>query len=423
MKLRLVAAAIFTFLLLTLIFWVTGTNFANFSTNYLLQIGLLFAALGLALLFLQFVFVSRIKFIEVGIGLDRMLRWHRFLGRTGLVFVTLHAILIFFYRLVNFGELYPTGFILIGVFVLIGFMVTAALASLYKVIGLAYETWRNIHLFNYILFPLVLIHVFYHASPGSALYYLWIILALLYMAVIVCRLASINSIKRKPYDVVEVKKEAKDIWSLVFEGKKIDFQPGQFMFIQLLRDGRLSSAHPFTISTSPTRGNLSITPKVLGDFTMTIKDTRVGDKAFIDAPYGVFSFLKYKHEELVFVAGGIGITPFISMLRYIYDQQLAKKVTLFWSNRDESNLCFREELAQMEKDLEDFRTVLVMSDQPDWQGEKGHLNGEMINGHLGNLDQKSFFICGPPSMTASIVVELQELEVSTANIHSEIFQL
>lgn len=423
MKARLVSLAITGILLLTFILWAAGTDFSTFEYNFLRQISLLFASLGLVMIFIQFVLVSRIKRIETGLGLDRMLRWHRFFGRAGLVLLTGHAVLIAAYRITAFGELFPTTFIWVGVLALIGFMITAALASTYRIIGLAYEIWRNIHLLNYLLFPLVLIHVFYHTAEGSPLYYLWILLALSYAGLVIYRLYRIITIRMNPYEVVDVRQEAKDIWTLEFSGRKIDYLPGQFMFVQLLRSGKLSSAHPFTISNSPTRENLSITPKKLGDFTLSIKDTRVGDKAFIDAPYGVFSFLNYQHEELVFIAGGIGITPFISMLRYISDQMPAQKVTLFWTNQNEDLLCFRDELEKMERELSAFRTILVMSDQPNWEGEKGHLSGAMLQGYLESLDGKDFFICGPPDMTAEMIFELKELRVPPSKIHSEIFRL
>ncbi len=423
MKARKVSLAITGLLLLTFIFWAAGTDFSTFAYNYFRQISLLLAASGLVMIFIQFVLSSRIKRLETGLGLDRMLRWHRFFGRAGLGCLTGHVVLIATYRITVFGELFPTTFIWIGLLALIGFMITAALASTHRTIGLAYETWRNIHLFNYLLFPLVLIHVFYHTVDGSALYYLWVVLALAYVGIVAYRLYRIVMIRINPFEVVEVRQEAKDIWTLEFSGKKIDFLPGQFMFVQLLRKGKLSSAHPFTISNSPTREQLSITPKKLGDFTLSIKDTRVGDKAFIDAPYGVFSYLNYRHEELVFIAGGIGITPFISMLRYISDKMPEQKVILFWANRNENMLCFREELKQMEDELASFRAILIMTDQPDWEGEKGHLNGAMIQGYLESLDNKDFFVCGPPDMTADIIFELKELQVPPARIHSELFRL
>jgi predicted ferric reductase len=423
MKTRLVLLAIGALLLITVIFWTAVTTFGPFNPIYLRSFGLLFAAIGLVLIFLQFVFVSRIKIIEAGFGLDRMLRWHRFFGRAGLVFVSMHAVMIALYRFIVFGELFPNTFIWVGLIALLGFMTTAALASLHKKIGIVYETWRCIHLVNYLLFPFVLIHVFYHTLPGSLLYYLWLVLALLYATVIVYRLIRIIAIKNSPYEVVEVKQEAEEIWSLFFEGKKVGFRPGQFLFVQLLRNDRLSSAHPFTISNSPTREHLSITPKEIGDFTKTIKETRVGDRAFIDAPYGVFSFLNYNHEELIFIAGGIGITPFMSMLRYIYDQKLDLQVTLFWVNRSENSLCFRDELEQFQQEMPGFRAIMIMTKQPDWTGEKGRLNAELIREYLGNLDHKDFFVCGPAEMNKQIIAELKQMKVPSSKIHSELFEL
>lgn len=423
MKARLVLSVIFSVILITIIMWAMDVDFDAFAPFYLRYIGLLLAAVGLVFLFFQFVFVSRIKFIETGFGLDQMLRWHRLFGRLGLVSVFMHALLIIYYRLSVFGDTFFDLYILVGLLALVGFITTGALASQYRRIGLAYETWRNIHLVNYLLFPFVLIHVFYHTPPSSPLYYLWMLLGLLFPLLIIYRLVRIITIKRNPYEVVEVKQESEKIWSLYFKGKGLNYMPGQFLFVQLLRNGNLSSSHPFTISNSPTRRDLSITPKVLGDFTLSIKDTKVGDRAYIDAPYGVFSFLNYPRRELVFIAGGIGITPFISMLRYIYDQNLDQKVTLFWVNRSENNLCFTDELKKMEADLEGFRTVLVMSDQPGWVGEKGRLNGQYIRESLGSLEEKEFFICGPPAMSDDLNRELQELGVPHSKIHRELFEL
>jgi len=424
MKARLVLSVISLLLLLiTVVFFTAASPVRMDFPIYLRTFGLLFAAVGIVMIFLQFVFVSRIKIIEIGIGLDRMLRWHRIMGRTGLALVTLHAVMIAFYRITVFGELFPNTFIWVGLIALIGFMITAALASLYKKIAIAYETWRNIHLLNYLLFPFVLIHVFYHTLPGSLLCYLYLVLAVLFAAVIVYRLISIRYIKNNPYEVVKVSQEAEDIWSLYFKGKKIQYRPGQFMFIQLLRNGRLSSPHPFTISNSPTREHLSITPKDLGDFTSTIKETRVGDKAYIDAPYGVFSFLNYDQKELVFIAGGIGITPFMSMLRYIYDLRLDLKVTLFWVNGSEMNLCFREELKQIQEALPHLRVVLVMTRQDDWEGEKGRLDADIIEKHLDTLEHKDFFVCGPVEMNRAVIALLKKMNVPSSRIHSELFSL
>ncbi len=403
--------------------WLFRVDFGQFGTFYLRDISLLLAPLGLACILLQFILVSRIKWLEKGFGLDRMFRWHRFFGRAGLIMVTLHAVLIIAFRLQQFGETFFDLFILVGILALLGFMVTAGLASTYKKIGLAYEIWRSIHLANYVLFPVVMIHALYHASPGSIIYWYLVILGIIFFAVGLYRLSRIAAVRRSPYEVVEVRKEAEDIWSLFFKGPRLDYKPGQFMFVQLLREGKLSSPHPFTISASPTAEYLSITPKILGDFTATIKDTRIGDRAFIDAPYGVFSFLNYDQGEPVFIAGGIGITPFMSMLRYMLDREMKQRVHLFWANRNEHNLCFQEEMEMMKRKMPGLQIIPVMSNQPDWPGEKGHIKGPMILQYIETLENKEFFICGPPPMSKAVINELKQINVSPAVIHSELFEL
>lgn len=80
-------------------------------------------------------------------------------------------------------------------------------------------------------------------------------------------------------------------------------------------------------------------------------------------------------------------------------------------------------MEQLEKEMTGFKAVTVMTDQPDWQGEKGRLNAAMLQEHLGSLEKKDFFICGPPAMTDALIFELKELQVSTEKIHSELFQL
>ena len=424
MKVRLVAIFAAVLIFLSVISWSAGSNELFNGPLGLRNLGLLFASIGMVLVFLQFLFSSRLRIIESGFGLDRMFHWHRFFGRIGLGLLFLHFLFIVLYRILVFGELLLTPFILVGILALAGLTVTAGLASTYKRLGIGYEIWRNIHLTNYFLFPFLLIHVFYHTVAGSPLYYLWLFLTLLFILLAGYRISRIVAIRKNPYKVVDLKQEADDIWSLYFSGGKIEFKPGQFMFVQLMRNGRVSSPHPFTISNSPTRENLSITPKELGDFTSTIKDTKPGDLAFIDAPYGVFTFLNDDDSlELVFIAGGIGITPFISMLRYMYDLGLERKVLLFWSVRDEKNLCFLDELAEMQEKMPGFSYYPVLSAAPGQPGMSGRLTGEMISGKLDGLHGKSFYICGPPGMTRSMIVDLKRLGVHASMIKSELFQL
>jgi ferredoxin-NADP reductase len=140
-------------------------------------------------------------------------------------------------------------------------------------------------------------------------------------------------------------------------------------------------------------------------------------------PYGTFSFLYHDAESLVFIAGGIGITPFISMLRYIYDRRLEKRVMLIWSNKTEKDIVFRDELEKMASDMPCFKVVHVMSRQDEWPGEKGRIDAEKLEKHVGSFHIGQFFICGPPPMMRAMKRTLSDLGVPKGRIHTERFAL
>lgn len=399
--------------------WLMSALLGGNSPVSLRQFNRLFASLGFWFFFLQFVLSSRLRLIESGFGLNKMIHYHRLLGRLALIFLLLHPLLLFMHE----GSLFlGTPFRLAGLTVLLFLVLTAFVASFYKKLKLPYELWLNIHKVNYILFPVALIHVFGNALPGSLLYYLWVVLSLLFALLLVEKVMREINIRKNPYEVVWVQQESKDIWSLYFRGKKIAYQPGQFMYLRLLREGKLSSSHPFTISSSPTWELLTVTPKELGDFTATIKDTKVGDLALIDAPYGVFSFLNHDCDRLAFIAGGIGITPFMSMLRYIYDRKIQKQVTVIWGNKDEEALCFQKELNEIALEMGNIEVVYVMSAQESWRGERGRIDGKVIEKYVPDLIRCHFFVCGPPMLSLAVMKTLREKGVPDRLIHHELFE-
>ncbi|MGZ6346091.1 MAG: hypothetical protein ACXWNC_00775, partial [Anaerolineales bacterium] len=181
--------------------------------------------------------------------------------------------------------------------------------------------------------------------------------------------------------------------------------------------------HPFTISSSPTSGDLSVSVKAVGDFTATVKDTTSADEAYVDMPYGVFSFLNYDAPNLVFIAGGIGITPFISMLRYLVDKKLERKVVLIWGNKTEKDIAFKSELEQMTAAMPSLRIIHVLSNQPEWPGEKGYVDTGLLRKHLEGFENPQVFVCGPPVMMTKVVRSLQQVGVPKSRIHFERFAL
>jgi predicted ferric reductase len=193
--------------------------------------------------------------------------------------------------------------------------------------------------------------------------------------------------------------------------------------VWLIRNGRVSEPHPFTISSSPTQDRLSISVKSVGDFTATIGDTKTSDRAYIDAPYGAFSFLNHDAQNLVFVAGGIGVTPFMSMMRYLVDNGLDRNVLLIWGNKTERDITFRDELENMVAHMPSLRVVHVMSNQDDWPGETGYVDAKMLERYMRGVENPQVFVCGPPVMMPKVINALRDLGVPKQRIHYEQFAL
>lgn len=387
------------------------------------------ALVGFVLIFFQYVLSSKIKWIEKDIGLDKLFRIHKKCGIIGIVFILIHPIiLISFGKIQNYEISKSTlrlAAVSIGVFTLFVLGVTGGFALLHRRLNLKYETWKDIHKANYIVFPLGFVHSLIMGSDlaNEPLRAFWLVLLVVYAAVLTYKLVNWVRVRNHPFKVAGVVQETHDTWSLYFAGENIDYKPGQFMSVQLIRDGKVSEPHPFTISSSPTWGRLSITVKSVGDFTSTIGDTKISDQAYVDAPYGVFSLLRNDARELLFIAGGIGITPFMSMLRYIHDKQLERDVVLMWANKTEQDIAFKDELEKMAAEMSSLNVVHVLSRQPDWPGEKGRIDAERLKKYASHLKEPQCFICGPPPMTATMIRTLRELGIPKNRMHYERFSL
>jgi len=239
--------------------------------------------------------------------------------------------------------------------------------------------------------------------------------------------------RMKPLVVEEVSRVTDNVWNLKLipnEGRRIfRYFPGQFIFVTLLRrKGLPKEEHPFTISSSPAdRSYLSITAKESGDFTSTLGSTKPGDRASVMGPFGRFSCsLLPPSDKYVFIAGGIGITPFMSMLRDMRLRSIEKEILLIYCNRTEKDIVFSEELRELSESTSstDLRIIHLLSKpEHSWTGEKGRLNIEKLRKFVSDLSGKSFYVCGPPPMMNSVEKSLKRMGVETENIHIEKFSL
>jgi predicted ferric reductase len=169
---------------------------------------------------------------------------------------------------------------------------------------------------------------------------------------------------------------------------------------------------------------VEFTIKALGDFTSTIPTIETGAVAYVDGPYGVFTLERYPAARFVFLAGGVGITPFMGMLRTLADLADPRHFLLIYASGEWDDVTFREELEDLKARLA-LDVIHVLERPPEgWSGEEGFVTREVLERHLpGDYRECQFFVCGPPPMMESVIEALQEMDVPLSRIQSERFQI
>jgi predicted ferric reductase len=394
---------------------------------------------GFAMLCLQPILSSRFRWIERPFGLDRLLRIHRVTGITAAVLVTLHPLVLSLWA--------GSTWLLMSLNLPMSLTVAKATLLILYLFGLAalfhgkfripFQWWLRAHS---ALAPLIIAGIFLHSYLAVVRYQplpmriLWFLLAGTGLfGWLHLNLAGRLGGRIHPWKVTDVGSVTHNVWRLELSPPSgrgaFRYLPGQFLFVTLLRKrGLPREEHPFTISSSPSEmGTIQITVKESGDFTGTVSDTSGGDRAVVMAPYGRFSYLLHPpQDDMVFIAGGIGITPFMSMLRYMRESDPGRKVLLIYANRTEGDIAYRNELESMASSHEgpDLELIHVLSNpDPSWEGESGYINGERLSAILRETDKLAFWVCGPPPMMRSVMDALTGMGVGLDRIHMEKFSL
>ena len=413
-------------------FWGPGPG-----NSLLWELGKNCALMGFMLLALQAVLAARFKELERPFGFDTLIRFHRHMGLLAVALLVGHPVLLALggggmRLLTSLSAPWPIMVAKAALFLL----VVNILLSLYSQrIRLKFEHWRLLH---DVLAPAILILGFLHSRRIGddltipALRWYWSAMFTLSLAVFVYhRWVRPWRFRRHRWAVTGVKKEVDRVWTVTLEppeGHRVfDYLPGQFQFITFHRGRGLPvEEHHWTISSSPAQGaEVASTIKELGDFTATIGQTRPGDTATVHGPFGRFSYLSRPQEkDLVFVAGGIGITPLMSMLRHMRDTAADHTVLLIYANRSEGEIVFRQEIDRIAAGEHPRLSVVHLLGKPGegWSGETGRLDREKLERYCqGRVQDRTFYLCGPPPMIAAAIGMLKDLGVPDERIETEVF--
>jgi predicted ferric reductase len=420
----------------TLPLWL-ATWLDDGSEGVLYDVGRNLGLTGFMILILQFVLAARIKWIERAFGLDILIRYHQHIAIAAVCFLLLHPILLALggsgWELLLGLDLPWSIWVGKAALILLGLNVLLSLKQ--SRLGLSFEKWRLGHdILGPALLVLVVLHSWFAGSDLglASMRVLWIGAFFLAGGIFLHhRFLRPYLLRRHAYQVRDVRQETDDVWTVELTppkgGRIEDFLPGQFHFLTFFRDPSLPvEEHHWTISSSPARkDSVSSTIKEAGDFTATIGRTKPGDTAAVHGPFGRFSHLLHPEErDLVFLAGGIGITPLMGMLRHMRDTGDTRTVTLFYANRREEDILFRKELEDMATGDHPRLSLINVLSRPgsDWMGESGRLNEERIKKYCGpNLREKSYYVCGPLKMARDLIETLKRLGIPDNRIRREIF--
>lgn len=229
--------------------------------------------------------------------------------------------------------------------------------------------------------------------------------------------------------IKEKKEVAKGTLLVTFDllGEEVEFEPGQYFFVTLPDVGHQDEKglrRHITVVTSPNeRGILGLCTRLRDTaFKRSLADLPVGAEVDVEQPKGDFVLPKETDKPYVFIAGGIGITVFRSMLRYIAEEDLPHRVTLIYSNRDPESAAFLDELTELERDNPRLRLVLTMTDDPEWKGETRRIDAELLRDYLdAELGSYTHLIAGPPAMVEAMEQTLRDAGVPDGRIRPERF--
>lgn len=386
--------------------------------NLFYEIGQFCGTIGFILLTLLIFSGDTARFWNRYIGLDKIIKFQRKFSYFVLFFVFFHPVFFMLstgsykgFLIPDFAYT-PLALGIIAFYILVGVMIASAL---YK--RISYRVWQYIHVITYILFFFALFHAVLWGSEAAEKMPIYIIATILVAIGIIYRTRyKIITARTTRFFVKDIKMETADTFTLTVKGNK-EFKAGQFCFLRLNKN-KLHARHPFTVSSAPGE-DLSFTIKLAGRFTQTAKELKEGDEIFIDGPFG--KFIPAPEKDLVFIAGGVGITPFMSILRDHIKRGITENITLIYGSRSQADIIFKDELESINQPW--FKKVYMLNDITNMtmQCEQGFISQDIIKKYVSNPNDSLYYICGPERMKDTAKKVLKDMGVKWKNVFVEDF--
>lgn len=401
----------------------------------LVEAGAMLGLLGLGVLAGQLVISGRHRWFAAGVGQDNLLQFHRNTGVFGWLLVLAHPILLMLGDSAFLAWLDPREDLLRALTMAALLLGTTVLAvtSLWRVsLGLQYETWRTIHAaLSLLVVAGGLAHALMgaHHTAGLPTQLMLVGVVGVPLALLVeTRLWRPWRLRRRPWRIVEIEERRAESTRLVLRADGhagMQFRAGQYAWLTVGGTPFSLQQHPFSMASSPTDPTrLEFIAKQVGDFTGSLPDLEPGTRAFLEGPYGVFSIDVEANRRAVFIAGGIGITPILSMLRACRERGHSQPMWLLYGNNDEGEIVAREALEDLAGEMPLTLVHVLAEPSDDWDGATGYIDEELLAQELPpDADDIDYFVCGPQPLMDKVEPALKSRGVDTLRLYSERFDL
>ena len=237
-----------------------------------------------------------------------------------------------------------------------------------------------------------------------------------------------QEIKEFASKVIEIIDETPTVKSFKVELPKdfdMNFLPGQFFMVSFPDNQEIKTARAYSISSSPTeKSYLEIALNKVGQFTKKMFELKENDLLKFKGPYGKFYFNDEMKNDLILMAGGTGITPLISIIRYCTGHGLQNNIAFFYSVRNPAEIIFHEEIKKLKEQNPHFKyyiTITRPEEEHKWEGRTGRIDFDLLKDEIQKPEDKIYFLCGPKEFVGDIVSMLAMLNVKREQIKTDIW--
>lgn len=417
----------------------SGAGWLGGDVHPAIAFGRLFGLIATFCALTQFILMGREGWLEPLFGLDRLARIHRLNGYAAIILMLMHPPLLAIgysaltgksipEQYIDFEFNYP--FVMLASVALVLFLAVVG-TSIYIVRKrLKFETWYYVHLMTYIAIALL---PFHQLTNGGSFFantqfgYYWIGLYIFVaLNLLIWRFGMpLYKYLRHGFLVEKVVAEVPRATSVYISGKSLDkfkAKGGQFVLVRFFTKGLWWQEHPFSLSQLPDDKHLRLTIRQLGDFTNQIPALKSGTKVLVSGPYGAFTLDRATKDKVLYIAGGIGITPLRAMIEAEAVAGKPSDAILMYGNVAAGDIALKNELEDLSARL-NMPIHNVLSNDENYAGEHGYVDQEKLGRLVPDIAERDIFLCGPPPMMKGVRQALATLGVPEKQVHFESFAL